>query len=143
MTDWAPIDDGPQPRPPPPPPTGAPPPPPPPPGAPPPPPPYGYRYAPPVLAKAGSSRTGPLPLHPMSLGDLLDGTFKLFKANAKAVLLIVAAISLPLQLVVSFVMRDQFQFGVLDIFSDPTVAEAAAENQMDSGQIATSLLAAL
>src|SRR4051812_31902651 len=37
---------------------------------------------PPVLPKAGSSRTGPLPLHPMTVSDVLDGAFKLLKANA-------------------------------------------------------------
>ena len=33
---------------------------------------------------AGSSRTGPLPMYPMAVGDILDATFRLLRANAKA-----------------------------------------------------------
>src|SRR6266542_2092642 len=37
-------------------------------------------YEPPVsLPKAYNARTGPLPLHPMSFGDVLDGAFRLLK----------------------------------------------------------------
>src|SRR5213079_2737279 len=39
-----------------------------------PPTPYGF-----PLPKGGDARTGPLPLHPMSVGDVLDGAFKLLK----------------------------------------------------------------
>src|SRR5262245_23294152 len=39
----------------------------------------GYQ-APVLLPKAGSARTGPLPLHPMSFSDVLDGAFRLLRA---------------------------------------------------------------
>jgi hypothetical protein len=77
------------------------------------------------LPKAGSERTGPLPLHPMALGDILDGAFKLFKANARTILVVVAAIVVPVQLASAFAVRQQFAPGLMNILSDPTVAEAS------------------
>lgn len=47
---------------------------------PPPPPGYGYMPPPPAL------RPGIIPLRPLTLGDLLDGTIKLVRSNPKAVL---------------------------------------------------------
>lgn len=90
----------------------------------------------PTLVKAGDARTGPLPMHPMTLSDVLDGAFKLFRANARTILLIVFAIILPVQVISSFLLRDQFAPGLLNIFRDPTLAEAAAEEQAGSGQLA-------
>jgi hypothetical protein len=55
--------------------------------------------------KGGNQRTGPLPLHPMTVGDVLDGAFKLFKANARTVLLISAAFYLPIELLFGFLSR--------------------------------------
>lgn len=131
----------------PPPPYGTPPGPPPPYGAPPPPP--GYQAGPmpapgwgpgQTLVKAGDARTGPLPMHPMTLSDVLDGAFKLFRANARTILLIVFAIILPVQVLSSFLLREQFSPGLLNIFRDPTLAEAAAEEQSGSGQLAISAI---
>lgn len=64
-----------------------------------------YGPAPVALPKAGSDRTGPLPLHPMTVSDLLDGAFKLFKANARTLLLLSAALYLPVELVFGFLGR--------------------------------------
>lgn len=38
-------------------------------------------------------------LHPMTLGDILDGAFKLFKANARVLVTVTAAIIVPVQVV--------------------------------------------
>jgi hypothetical protein len=114
---WAPIEGGA----PPPPNTGYPPPPPLPNAGYPPPP-----WAPPSLPKAGDARTGPLPLHPMSVGDILDGAFKLFKANAGTLVLIVAAITVPLQVLTAFLVRSQVSPGILNVLRDPSLAEAQA-----------------
>jgi hypothetical protein len=135
---WAPIEGGA------PPPSAGYPPPPPPPAPPyagyPPPPtagPYaGYPpppWAPPALAKAGDARTGPLPLHPMSVGDILDGAFKLFKANAATLVLIVAAITVPLQLLTAFLVRSQVSPGILNVLRDPSLAEAQANRSPLAG----------
>lgn len=103
------------------------------PGMPPPPPPgWGApgwgAPAPWAQPKAGNERTGPLPLHPMTLGDILDGAFKLLKANARTVLGITAAITVPLQVVSSYFLNDAFVgFGDFGSFSDPSVADAQIE----------------
>lgn len=98
---------------------------------------------PPQLPKGGSARTGPLPLHPMTLGDILDGSFKLFKANARTVLLIVAVIYLPLQVVSAFSMRDTIGVGLFNILNDPSVTSTELDStQQDVGQIVVQLIAA-
>ena len=112
-------------------------PPPPPPGANP----YGYGYAAPALPKGGDARTGPLPLHPMSVGDVLDGAFKLLKANAKTILLVVAAFVVPIQLLSAFVVRDQVSTGLLDVLSDPTIAQS--ETAFSLGDAAGSIFTVL
>src|SRR4029453_14701740 len=53
----------------------------------------------PLLPKAGSARTGPLPLHPMMFSDLLDGSFRLLKANLGAIVLVGAVFLIPVNLV--------------------------------------------
>lgn len=75
--------------------------------------------------KAGDARTGPLPLHPMSLSDLLDGAFKLLRADAGTIVLITLALFGPLQLVTAWAQRD-----TLDVFGlllDPGSAPGAME----------------
>ena len=89
-----------------------------------------------------TSRSGPLPLYPMSVGDILDGAFKLLRANARTILTIVAAISLPLQLVSAFVLRRSYSPGLLNVLSDPTVAEAASEQRFDDAQLIVQLVTA-
>jgi hypothetical protein len=63
-------------------------------------------------------------MHPMSVNDVLDGAFKLFRANAATILLIVGAIVVPLQLVSAFLVRHQVSTGVLNVLRDPTLAES-------------------
>ncbi len=48
-----------------------------------------------VDASAGDARTGPLPLHPMSLGDLLDGSFRLYRANFRELAIALGLLALP------------------------------------------------
>jgi hypothetical protein len=101
--------------------------------------PPGVAWAPrPPQPKAGDARTGPLPMHPMTLSDVLDGAFKLFRANARTILLIVFAIILPVQLVSAFLLRDQFSTGLLNVFRDPTLAQAAANDGASSGELVVS-----
>lgn len=88
-------------------PTGAaatpPPPPPPPPGAPPrvptPPPPGGGGGA--GASLGGGRRAGLVPLHPLSLGDIVDSAFKLFRATAVPAMLTVAIAYGPLGLLIA------------------------------------------
>jgi hypothetical protein len=80
----------------------------------------------PPLPKAGSARTGPLPLHPMTLGDILDGGFKLLKANLTACVLITAMFVIPLNIISAWLQRSAFSVGILDVINDPSLAEAQA-----------------
>jgi len=94
------------------------------------PPPPGWQPAPgypasPPLPKAGDARTGPLPLHPMTLSDILDGAFKLFKANVRTVVLITAAFVVPLQLVAAFGQRNALGGrGFTDFLSNPQASDS-------------------
>jgi hypothetical protein len=81
----------------------------------------------PPLPKAGSARTGPLPLHPMTLGDLLDGAFKLLKANLRTIVLVAAAFLIPVNLLAAFFQRDLLGgYSFLRILDDPSLVEQAA-----------------
>ena len=102
---------------------------------------YQYGYAPPQ-PKGGNARTGPLPLHPMTVGDVLDGAFKLMKANARSVLTIVAVFVVPLQLLAAFSQRNALGgAGLLDVVNDPSVAEAASESGQSNADLILSLIA--
>lgn len=79
----------------------------------------------------------------MTVGDVLDGSFKIFKANARTLILATAAVVVPLQVISSFLLREQFDVGFLDLFSDPTLAESAAEQQESLSQAVLSILTAL
>jgi hypothetical protein len=94
-----------------------------------------------VLPKGGDARTGPLPLHPMSVGDVLDGAFKLLKANARTIILVVAAIVVPIQLISAFLIRDQVSVGLLGMLQDPTLVDE--DSTAGFGTTATSVLTAI
>lgn len=60
----------------------------------------------------GRERAGLIPLHPMSLGDILDTAFKVFRATAGAAALTVAVVYGPLSLLTSLP-------GATAVFEDP------------------------
>ena len=83
----------------------------------------GYQV-PATLPKGGDQRTGPLPLHPMTLGDIVDGAFKLLKANLVVAVLVTAAIQLPLAVVAAYLRRDLLGgLGLLQVFRDPSLGQ--------------------
>jgi hypothetical protein len=109
-------------------------------GAPPPYPPAPY----PPLPKAGSARTGPLPLHPMMFSDLLDGSFRLLKANLGTIVLVAALFLIPVNLVAAFFQRDLLGgYGFFELMQDPSLFEEAAGPQSSSGPLIGSLVAGL
>lgn len=69
-------------------------------GMPPPPPPPGASPSG-GSALGGRGRAGIIPLHPMSLGDVIDTAFKLFRATAVPVMLTVAIVYAPLSLIIA------------------------------------------
>jgi hypothetical protein len=75
----------------------------------------------------------------MGVGDILDGAFKLLKANLRTVLLVVAAVLIPVQLVSSFLVRDTFSTGFLNLFNDPTLLEGQ-ETGISAGSAVLSIV---
>ncbi len=64
----------------------------------------------------------------MGLGDVLDGAFKLYKANAKVLILITAAFVVPVQLLSAFFQRNMLGGeGFLTVFNDPSLAEESSQ----------------
>lgn len=89
------------------------------------------------LPKAGSPGTGPLPLHPMSLGDILDGVFKLLRGNFRTIALIVGTLVLPVQIIAAFAQRNLLGGqSILRIINDPSTATTAQR-----GNLATTIVA--
>jgi len=61
----------------------------------------------------------------MTVGDILDGAFKLLKANARTIFTIVAVFVVPLQLLAAFAQRNLLGgTGFLDAMNDPSLLEA-------------------
>jgi hypothetical protein len=81
----------------------------------------------------------------MSVGDVLDGAFKLLKANAGTLFLVVAVVVVPVQLLSAYFVRDQVSPGLLNVMSDPTIAENQAELTLGdmAGSVLTVILSAL
>jgi hypothetical protein len=78
----------------------------------------------------------------MTVGDILDGVFKLFKANARAVVTIVAVFIVPLQLGASFAQRDTFGgAGFLDAIGDPSLLDG--QQGTSAGDIGVTILVTL
>ena len=77
----------------------------------------------------------------MTVGDILDGVFKLFKANAVTIVVIVALFNVPLQLVAAWLQRDALGgTGFLDALGDPSVLDADATQPFgEAGDIWTSV----
>jgi hypothetical protein len=97
----------------------------------------------PPLPKAGSARTGPLPLHPMLFSDLLDGSFRLLKANLGTIVLVAAVFLIPVNLVAAFFQRDLLGgHGFFDLMQDPSLVEEAAGAGPSTGPLVGSLIGA-
>ena len=93
---------------------------------------YGYGYAQPLL-KAGSAATGPLPLHPMAVGDVLDGIFKLLKANFRTIAVIVSVVIIPFQILLAFLARNTLGgHGIFQVVRDPSIAANSGNTGLSS-----------
>jgi hypothetical protein len=98
----------------------------------------------PPLPKAGSARTGPLPLHPMTFGDVLDGSFKLLKANLRTIVLVSAVFLIPVNLVAAFFQRDLLGgHGFLRLMNDPSLLEEAAATGPSNAALLGTVIAVL
>jgi hypothetical protein len=64
----------------------------------------------------------------MTVGDILDGAFKLLKANARTLFTIVAVFVVPLQLLAAFAQRNLLGgVGFFDALNDPSLTEAGTD----------------
>ncbi|MER6580128.1 glycerophosphoryl diester phosphodiesterase membrane domain-containing protein [Nonomuraea sp. NPDC001023] len=80
---------------------------------------YGYGYMPPPAL-----RPGIIPLRPLGLGDILDGTIKLIRSNPKAVLGL-SAVAALLGAVPLAVGQAVMLTSMGDVFDDPQAASSA------------------
>ncbi len=79
---------------------------------------------PPPRPTGGTASTGPLPLSPMGLGEILDGAFKLYRANFRAIALVALAFAGPVSVVAAVAIRDvNGGRGVFEILNDPSLVE--------------------
>jgi hypothetical protein len=84
-----------------------------------------------------------MPLHPMTVSDIVDGAFRVLKGNLRTVMTVGAVFIVPAGLLAAFLQRDLFGgagfFGMLD---DPSTTEAAADSSgSQNAATAVSLLA--
>ena len=104
--------------------------------------PAGFGPLPWSLPKGGSPATGPLPLHPMTVGDVLDGIFKLLRANFRTIAVIVGVLVIPFQLVAAFTQRNLIGGqSILRVINDPSTASTARRGNLTTTVVA--LVAAL
>lgn len=65
----------------------------------------------------------------MTVSDILDGAFKLYKANARSLILITAAFIVPVQLAAAFLQRDTFGGrSFITVINDPTTARTSNDS---------------
>ncbi|MGO9660911.1 MAG: hypothetical protein ACLQVK_24950 [Acidimicrobiales bacterium] len=66
----------------------------------------GDGFSGPARPKGGNARTGPLPLHPMSFGDIIDGVFRLLRANARTLAPLLLALAVPFEVLSAYATRN-------------------------------------
>ena len=98
------------------------------------PPPAPAAYVPPSAGPPpGIAATRPfassMPLHPMSISDIVDGAFRVLKGNVRTVITVGAVFIVPAGLLVAYLQRDLLGgAGIIGILDDPSTAEAATES---------------
>ena len=88
----------------------------------------------PVAPAAPGAEAGirlPVPLRPMTMGDLLDGGFNVLRAEARTVLALAAVFVVPVQLVVAYLNRNALED--LDRLIEETVATGSSTSSIGSG----------
>jgi hypothetical protein len=80
----------------------------------------------------------------MMFSDLLDGSFRLLKANLGTIVLVAAVFLIPVNLVAAFLQRDLLGgYGVLELARDPSLLDEAAGPGASNAPLVGSLVAAL
>lgn len=85
---------------------------------------------------------GPVPIRPLDLGDVLDGTFRLLRADWAALLLLTAAFYAPLTLLTTWLQRDLLRGpGLLDsVVGQDLTLQLSDLDQLVLGSLAVTLL---
>jgi len=69
----------------------------------------------------------------MGVGEILDGAFKLYRANFKPIALVALILSAPLQIITSIAVRGQNGgTGLIAIFNDPSLGSSVDSNPFQS-----------
>ncbi len=80
----------------------------------------------------------------MAFADLLDGAFRLLKANLATIVLISAAFYVPLDLFSAFLTRDLLGgHGILDVINDPSLVDSGASTGFSTTQVVGTSIASL
>jgi MFS family permease len=78
----------------------------------------------------------------MTFSDILDGSFKLLKANLRTIVLVSALFLIPVNLVAAFFQRDLLGgYGLFQLANDPSLLDQAAETGMSNAALVGTLLA--
>lgn len=101
-----------------------------------------------MTTTAGSAEDIPLaralPTRPMPLGDVLDGAFRLFRADPRTVLVVTAAIVVPVHALVGLATRGAFVSQTdFSTIGDPTVSAAGADTAAEVTAAFLSITASL
>ena len=85
----------------------------------------------------------PVPLRPMTMPDLLDGSFAVIKARPRTVFTIAAAVLIPFHLVAAFLQRGVTGFSLSTGFNQQGTTTSSASTQVEAlllGYLAVALL---
>jgi len=72
----------------------------------------------------------PVPLGPMTLPDLLDGAFAIVKRRPRDVVVLAAAVVVPVEVLSALLLRDVFDAGALAGVDDPTTALGTQDGEV-------------
>lgn len=78
-------------------------------------------------------------IRPLTLGELLDGAFKLLVANWRTIIVVTAIFVVPLQLLSAYLQREMLSTGLLEMFANPSTAQLWMEGGGSGEDLATLL----
>jgi hypothetical protein len=80
----------------------------------------------------------------MSFADLLDGAFRLLRANLATIVLVTAVFFVPLELITAFLVRGLFGGrGIFEVLGDPSLVQQEADSGVSTIQLVSSVGASL
>lgn len=81
-----------------------------------------------IAVRADASGSGPVPVRPLTIMEIVDEPFVLLRENFRTLVLLAGVALVPLEIVGAWVQRGTMGgFGMLQMFDDPTAAQVAVE----------------